>query len=404
MLLLLLVACGGSGSHAKPNAPTDKAKPDSYWDWHKSEPKSPAVPVRTTKFEPPQQCGQGPYRFEVDSVGSQFVESVHLDLCVTHEWKGSVRYVAPGYSKSEVTFGEEHEHHKTCRADATVIVASGSGSSRTAAKSGKPTGRGSTAMTAETKTTAVELRGATVANGVECPAGTHRVSVVNSSFSIGNVETPRPALDKGPIVFELWSGLPNDLKGVRIFVEQRGTPDGYTGASWLAYRAAHDAWYKGHDDALAKSRAQGNKWTTVERAAVTPQPPPARPESKPPTPSANASWIPGYWQFTDGWVWSAGFWRVPPKDIEEEKTVEVAAAPPAPKVEAAPDVAYHAQRKAVWTPGYWMWNGRGYIWIAGAWRIPEAAEMSWVAPVWQPTRRGTLRFVPGGFVRIGRRR
>jgi len=51
-----------------------------------------------------------------------------------------------------------------------------------------------------------------------------------------------------------------------------------------------------------------------------------------------------------------------------------------------------------------MIGSPAYVWIVGAWRIPEAAEMTWQAPVWQPTRRGSLRFVPGGFVRIRARR
>ena len=84
--------------------------------------------------------------------------------------------------------------------------------------------------------------------------------------------------------------------------------------------------------------------------------------------------------------------------------IETATPPPAPKAEKPPDVAYYSARKAIWTPGYWMWNGSGYVWIAGSWRIPEGVEMRWVAPTWRPTRRGTLIYVPGGFVRVGPRR
>jgi hypothetical protein len=183
-------------------------------------------------------------------------------------------------------------------------------------------------------------------------------------------------------------------------------PAGYDVKNWMAYRAAWDAWYKRHDEMLAQSIANGHEWKTVEPKAATKQPPPARAESQPPRPSPNAAWIPGYWQFTDGWLWSAGFWRVPQQDIEQEKTVEAPKPPPPPKVEPPPptEVAYHQARRAIWTPGYWMWNGSGYIWIAGAWRIPDGAEMTWQPPTWRPSRRGTSIYVPGGFVRIRTRR
>jgi hypothetical protein len=399
-VLVLLAACGGSGPSPRHPEP---ARPDAYSDWHASRPKAPDEDVRTTKFEPPQRCGQGPYRFSVDTLSAPFAEGYRITICTSHAFKGSVSYLPPGAGreKSDQGFGrDEDAHHQTCRVDATAVATQGSSSSTTnSATKGKPTGKGGGAAT--TTAAPIDLRGELVEVNQTCPNGMQQIHVLDMGYVTGQATTVTSPLEPGRFVIEIWSELPNDLAGAFFLVTQRGVPAGFTVDAWNAYKKASDEWYAGRDAAFEKSRAQGNKWTTIETPKATQQPPPAKTEQQPPRPSPNAAWTPGYWQFTDGWVWSAGFWRVPPQDIEQEKTVEAPAPPPAPKVEAPPqaDVTYYTVRKAVWTPGHWMWNGNVYIWIGGAWRIPEAVDMSWVAPTWRATRRGTLRFVPGGFVR-----
>lgn len=332
-LLFLLAACGGS-SHAKPETPKAPEKPDAYWDWHKAQPKSPEEPVRATTFEPPQQCGQGPYRFTVETVGSKYAEGVQVTMCTAHEFRGSVSYVAPGErSKTEAGFGEQDRHHDKCRVDATVVATQGtsSGGGGKATGSG-PRGKGDPAAAA--KPVAMELHGTLVDTGMKCPKGTYETPLFNQGYTSG--EQPVTPLPKGPFTIEVWSELPNDLAGSFFVVRQRGVPAGYKVEDWVAYRRAYDAWYAKHDAALAQSIADGHKWTTVEPKQPTKQPPPARAEVQPPRPSVHAAWIPGYWQDSGGWEWSAGFWRVPNEDIEQEKTVEAPAPPPAPKVEAPP--------------------------------------------------------------------
>lgn len=405
-----LVACGGSGSHAsKPEQPpAEPEKPDPYWEWHKARPKSPAEPVRTSKFTPPQQCGQGPYAFAVDTLASQFEEGVEVTLCTPNGFKGSFSYQPPAREKTERGFGEDSKHQEKCRVDATVVAARGSGGAADATPTNaKVKGKGTGKAAKPAAPTSVVLSGELVTTNERCPDNTQSISMVSSSYYTYDQAPPdhAPPLPKGAFKFELWSELPNDLSGVTILVRQRGTPAGYTVERWREYRKATDAWYAQREAKLAESIANGHQWRTVEPIAPTKQPPPARTETPPPRPSAHAAWIPGYWHDADGWVWSAGFWRVPQEDIEQEKTVEAPAPPPAPKVDTAPqpDVAYYTARRAVWTPGYWMWNGAGYIWITGSWRIPEATGMTWVAPTWRPTRRGTSIYVPGGFVRLRRR-
>ncbi len=405
--VVILAACGG-GSHAKPKAPVEdiKPEPDPYMEWHAAEPKSPTQTFRTTKFEPPQQCGQGPYRMVVEASGAKFSEGMSVTICTNHAFKGSLSYLTPQDRgrKSESGFGfTQDKHHEKCRVDGVGLVtpvASGGGSSKPVASKGtRKADPGAVAAPV-----AVELHGDIVTTTSRCPKGQQEVSVINTD-TIGTPDATSAVWGKGRVVIEIWSELPNDLAGAAFFVQQRGVPDGVTSETWRAYRLAHDAWFEGYDDALARSRAAGHKWTSYENAEATKQPPAARAEVQAPKPSQHAAWIPGYWSDADGWVWSAGFWRVPKEDIEQEKTVEAPTPPPVHEVEAAPqpEVAYYTARKAVWTPGYWMWNGAGYLWIVGSWRIPETTGMTWVAPTWRPSRRGTSIYVPGGFVRLRRR-
>jgi hypothetical protein len=375
-------------------------------EWLDAKPKSPEQPMRMTQFQPPQQCGQGPYRITVDTLSSPFSESVDVVICAPKAFKGTVSYRPPGSKSEERGFGRDQDtHHEKCRVDATVVTPTGTPDTQNTAGKAGPRGKGAPGAKPSEKTVSVELHGVVVDTGTQCPSNMSRIWVMNHGYTIGDEpRTVHAPLEPGPYVIEIWSALPNDLAGASILVKQRGVPADYKLEDWIAYSRAWNDWYRRGDEMLAASRAQGHQWKTVEEPAATRPPPPARAETPPPKPSPNAAWIPGYWQFTDGWVWSAGFWRVPQQDIEQEKTVEAPTPPPAPRTEAPPDVAYHTARKAVWTPGHWMWNGAGYVWIAGAWRIPEAVEMRWVAPTWRPTRRGTSIYIPGGFVRVGRRR
>ncbi|HEY7792250.1 MAG TPA: hypothetical protein VIC33_17180 [Vicinamibacterales bacterium] len=63
----------------------------------------------------------------------------------------------------------------------------------------------------------------------------------------------------------------------------------------------------------------------------------------------------------------------------------VRVAPPVPIVEvraAAPDAGW------VWVPGYYTWNGRGYVWLAGRWERPPRGRFVWVPAHWTRSRRG----------------
>jgi len=57
--------------------------------------------------------------------------------------------------------------------------------------------------------------------------------------------------------------------------------------------------------------------------------------------------------------------------------VDVAVAPPVPRVEVmpAPRVGY------VWAPGYWAWREHEHVWVPGRW-LRERPGYHWVADAW----------------------
>ena len=71
--------------------------------------------------------------------------------------------------------------------------------------------------------------------------------------------------------------------------------------------------------------------------------------------------------------------------------VYVRTGPPRPIVETrivSPGPRY------VWVPGYYQWDGRGYLWRRGQWVLPPRARAVWVPGHWERTHRGWY-FVQG---------
>jgi hypothetical protein len=66
--------------------------------------------------------------------------------------------------------------------------------------------------------------------------------------------------------------------------------------------------------------------------------------------------------------------------------VYVRIAPPAPRYEVVPAV----RPGYVWSPGYWNWNGRHYIWVKGR-TIRGRHGSHWVPDRWAEDRGGWHR-------------
>lgn len=63
--------------------------------------------------------------------------------------------------------------------------------------------------------------------------------------------------------------------------------------------------------------------------------------------------------------------------------IDVEVHPPVPRVEVrtvAPEV--------VWVPGYWAWDGRAHVWVAGRWAVPARVGDTWHEPEWRAHNHG----------------
>jgi hypothetical protein len=61
--------------------------------------------------------------------------------------------------------------------------------------------------------------------------------------------------------------------------------------------------------------------------------------------------------------------------------VQPSAPPPPPAyTEAVPPPP---ASNAIWVPGYWTYDGRGYGWVAGVWEIPPPNAHAYVAAHWE---------------------
>jgi hypothetical protein len=75
-------------------------------------------------------------------------------------------------------------------------------------------------------------------------------------------------------------------------------------------------------------------------------------------------------------------------------TPQVAAPPPPPSSQPADVVTPAPTPSALWIPGYWAYNGSGYVWAAGHWEIPPPNCHTYVAPYWV-YQGGTYAYVRG---------
>ena len=64
--------------------------------------------------------------------------------------------------------------------------------------------------------------------------------------------------------------------------------------------------------------------------------------------------------------------------------------PPTPNDPVPPQPAANA----IWAPGYWIYDGRTYTWMAGRWEIPPPLARTYV-PAHSENRDGQVVFVPG---------
>ncbi|MDY4295045.1 MULTISPECIES: hypothetical protein [unclassified Xanthomonas] len=73
----------------------------------------------------------------------------------------------------------------------------------------------------------------------------------------------------------------------------------------------------------------------------------------------------------------AGAMAAAPAQAREVVELSVRAAPPPPRVERVV-----VRPGYVWMPGYWQWNGRHHVWVAGRY-VVERPGYVYVGPRWE---------------------
>ena len=395
-LAVLLLGCGGGSKHARDPHQVEREQLDA------ARPKAPLETRERVAYRPGDRCGQGPYRLETDALRTQFAEQVVVYACGQHEISGNYRLTVEGRnhrssSTDESAFGFGRRDNAACKANVATTTATSSGGGGSGARGGSGSSNAASAPTAAPATlasTALERVGDAPA---ECSS---RIQVFDITYQSGGDDI---ALD-GHMVIDIWSDEPNDLENLVFVIEKRVPSAGMTVDRWKAYLEADHIWYERYM-AFIKGEVSAGRTTLIDSKVKTPPPPPPRPEAPPPKPSKNARWIAGYWHYeAPSFYWIAGLWQVPDEDIAKDLTVHAPTPPPEapPPVAAQPPPEPRPAATAVWTPGQWQWDGRAYVWVTGAWRIPPSPQHSWQPAAWSITTRGVI-FVPGGWhVRLRR--
>ncbi len=396
---LAVLVCCACGSSSKPAAdPRDAEREAAAARRKELDDARPIPPYETREkiaFRPNERCGQGPYRLETDSLRAHYGEEIIVYACGDHAIRGNYRFDVQRSSPytTERAFGWVSDN-EACKGNRATVVDAGSSAASGGGGgngSGKGVGKGAAAKAAAKPTARTLARG-------EVPSDCNVTSyILDTSYrSSGDV----PALE-AHLVIDIWSDEPNDLQGLVFVIEKKTVVADMTVERWKAFLDADEAWSERASAFLEEEVAAG-RTTLLDSTVTTPPPPPPRRETLPPKPSKNARWIPGYWQYATGeFHWLAGMWEVPPEDVAKDLTVHAPSPPPAVRVDQP--VEPRPVVTAVWTPGQWQWDGRVYVWIPGAWRVPPSREHAWQPARWSASVRGGAVFVPGGWhVRIGR--
>lgn len=399
--VLLLVLLGCSGSPKKPKDPQAAQRDLAAEERKKLDSERPARPFETRErlaYRPADRCGQGPYRIDLEALRAHYGEQIVVYACGPREISGSYRLSvtrkgqAADASDSAFGFGRSNEACKANRAQ--VVVAGAGGGGGGGAGGGGPAAGGTAGKPAAPPATMTPMRLERVAGVPEqCRV---RSGVLDSTYTAASDWAPLDA----HLAVDIWSEEPNDFEGVVFVIEKRAVVADMTAERWKAYQEADHAWYVRYR-AFLDGEVTAGRTKLLDMKVKTPPPPSPRAEVQPPRPSRNARWIPGYWHYADtSFHWIAGLWQVPDEDVAHDLTVHAPAAPPAVRAEQPPEP--RPVTAAVWAPGQWQWDGRAWVWIAGAWRIPPSAQHAWRPAAWSIGARGAV-FVPGGWhVRIRR--
>jgi len=80
-----------------------------------------------------------------------------------------------------------------------------------------------------------------------------------------------------------------------------------------------------------------------------------------------------------------------PAVLSAAPRVYVRVGPPPPVIER---IVVAPRRGQVWTPGFYRWDGRAYLWVSGRYVIPPRPRAVWVPGHWVRERRGWFWIPP----------
>ena len=339
-------------------------------------------PVETRRFRASStDCGQQLAATTFRARGAKWGESVTIDIC--HPTERDVQVRASVTASSGATYssvgwrrGPETAASRCRLVDAEVATPS-------TARANPPGGRGDVAVAGSAAPASTATRKQVlvraVASGRACPLLNHKRSSINLHV---------PPVPKGqPIEVLLWTTKPIDVANLVIDLTHNVDVPNVSDEKWQAHLDKQRRKQDRAADSGARFEARDSEpWGP---------PPPAKAERKPlPAPSANATWIAGYWHFAEGsWHWLSGQWRVPASDFRDGKTLAVDVAPPTLRRETPGPSPFAS---AVWIGGYWHWDGTGHVWVDGRWAIPPRARSTWRRHRWRKRGAGIV-FVPGGW-------
>jgi len=442
LVLLSLAAC----SAPPKKAPGHAQASSSRWRVHVADQAADMVPKTKKIFALTRRCAQGPFEFAIDPLGGEFSEYVQITIHGGSAMTGHVEYKGGGYpgtfassfhtvlpggkwaSKPDNAFCVVEPTQAT-PLPAGTVGGGQPGGGALPPTGGPPSGGGKGQLMVE----------------VPAPKATQRENAsILVHFDFGKPPVGRIDLtlwsdvsldfgDDAYIVVEQGVYQPLDVPAWRLAVEkmkQRRAAavkesqetsdkishcykDYYAQKQWpdecrkLAgdvperderSKVCWDVWAKQKvwSDACRKEFGDGPSPSPgAPKPKTTPSKPPPPPpvEKPPPKPSDNAVWVSGSFTWHTDWVWSPGTWKVPKKDVDEGKTAKAPGAAPAPKVEVPPPAPAPGM---VWTEGHWFFAVEGWIWIAGAWRVPPFAGATWKASVYVQIG-GKYVLVPGGW-------
>ncbi len=341
------------------------------------------VASRTYAAAPGATCGQELATATFVAKGAKWGESIRIEGCAYHGLDAYVEVSADREDMGRLAwngmFYREGPPSARCAGGEVVSASPGSGSGGASAAGGKAGDSGTASASAAPSARAPAAMNEVLWGGEVCP---------NQMDTVMGLDRVKPGTT---IEVRVWTKVPVDLTGLMLRITHNIDKPNVSDAEWEKHLAKEEA----------KRRKEEEKWRKQRREYEEPArrrdlddeptraPPPPRAETRPPAPSAVAEWIPGYWHWKRDWYWVVGRWRVP----DGAECVRAPHAPPPPRAESAP---LAVGLDLVWTPGYWAWNGRSYVWIGGGWGRPPRAGMSWRPAAWRVSG-GAAVFVPGGW-------